>query len=190
MRIVAGMYRGRRLQAPSGTLTRPTTDRVREALFSVLHSLSGGLDGAVVLDAFAGSGALGLEALSRGAAHVTFVEKDRRALDALRANIGSLAASGSCRVVAIDVTRSAPAPVAGPFSLILLDPPYKLDPAVVGGMLDALDRRGSVAPDVLVSWERSADGHADWPSSFAVRSVKTYGGTTIEFAVREGGGSS
>lgn len=190
MRIVAGAFRGRRLQAPAGVLTRPTTDRVREALFSALGSIAGGLEGEVVLDAFAGSGALGLEALSRGAAHVTFAEKDRRALDALRANIATLAVSDVCRVVTGDVTRSLPAPVAGPFSLILLDPPYKLDPAVVGGLLDALDRRGSIAPDALVSWERSTDGRTDWPASFAVRSVKTYGGTAIEFAVREGGGST
>src|SRR3954463_12948610 len=94
MRIIAGRWRGRPLLAPTGQATRPTADRAREALFSMLASRLGSFEGLRVADLFAGSGALGLEALSRGAAHCTFVETDRAALDAIRRNIAALGASG------------------------------------------------------------------------------------------------
>ncbi len=125
MRIVAGLYGGRRIAAPPGDTTRPTSDRVREALFSVL----GPLDGQVVLDLFAGSGALGLEALSRGAARAAFVERDRRALQALRANITALGlAEGQAIVRPGDATRLARDAVARAeaYDLVFLDPPYRL----------------------------------------------------------------
>jgi 16S rRNA (guanine966-N2)-methyltransferase len=121
MRIVAGAWRGRRLVAPPGRTTRPTSDRVREALFSIL----GPLDGERVLDLFAGSGALGLEALSRGAAEATFVERDRAALRALRANVEALGAQA--RVVAGDAAgflRNA-AETHAHYDLVFLDPPYR-----------------------------------------------------------------
>src|SRR5439155_11368585 len=106
MRIVAGTWRGRALVAPSGTATRPTADRVRQALFDMLlHAPWGGRDTvehAHVLDVFAGTGALGLESLSRGAAHITFIEQDRTALAALRGNIGALRAERSCTVLPVD----------------------------------------------------------------------------------------
>src|SRR5438045_779506 len=114
MRIVGGMWRGRRLVAPAGGATRPTADRVRQALFDMLaHAPWGGRDvvaGARVLDAFAGTGALGLEALSRGAAHATFFESDPAALAALRANIGALGASALATLIAGDVLQSPPGP--------------------------------------------------------------------------------
>ncbi|SFS00276.1 16S rRNA (guanine(966)-N(2))-methyltransferase RsmD [Sphingomonas jatrophae] len=119
MRIVAGRWRGRPLRAPEGAATRPTGDRVREALFSMLASRIGSFEGLRVLDLFAGTGALGLEALSRGAAACTFVEHDRAALAALNANIAALGAEG-----AIVRASSVAAFRAGAFDLAFLDPPY------------------------------------------------------------------
>src|SRR3954467_10782232 len=119
MRIIAGRWRGRPLLSPPGHATRPTADRVREALFSMLASRLGTFEGLQVADLFAGSGALGLEALSRGAAHCVFVEKDRRAVEAIRANLAALGASGE--VLARDADHAA---LPGPFDLAFLDPPY------------------------------------------------------------------
>src|SRR4051794_34868287 len=128
MRIVGGAWRGRRLVAPAGITTRPTADRVRQALFDrLLHAPWAGrevLEGARVLDGFAGTGALGLEALSRGAAEAVFLERDRAALAVLRTNIGSCGAEARCRVLAADVLRPPP----GQFcTLVFLDPPYGAD---------------------------------------------------------------
>ena len=126
MRIVAGTWRGRTLVAPAGQSTRPTADRVRQALFDMLlHAPWAGRDaveGAHVLDAFAGTGALGLEALSRGAAHASFLEPDRAALAALRANITACRAADRTTVLAVDATRPPAAKTA--CSLVFLDPPY------------------------------------------------------------------
>jgi 16S rRNA (guanine966-N2)-methyltransferase len=121
MRIIAGALRGRKLQAPEGMATRPTADRVRETLFSMLTSRLGSFEDLRVADLFAGSGALGLEALSRGAAFACFVEQDRRAVDAIRANVATLAVADRSQVLA----RSALAlPPAEPFDLVFADPPY------------------------------------------------------------------
>src|SRR6516164_1773455 len=125
MRIIAGAWRGRTLVAPRGTATRPTADRVRQALFDMLmHASWGGraiMEGANVLDAFAGTGALGLEALSRGAGHATFVEQDREALVALRANIAACRAQDRSTVIAGNALAIGPGPG---FGLVFLDPPY------------------------------------------------------------------
>ncbi len=119
MRIIAGRWRGRTLIAPPGDATRPTSDRTREALFSMLTSRLGSFEDLRVADIFAGTGALGLEALSRGAARCTFVERDRTALEALKANIAKLGAEGT------DIrAQSAEGFTGGPFDLVLLDPPY------------------------------------------------------------------
>lgn len=145
MRIVAGRLGGRRIAAPPGDTTRPTSDRVREALFSML----GPLDGAVVLDLYAGSGALGLEALSRGAARAVLVERDRRALTVLRANVAALGLAapaaevraGDAGRVARDALRRAEA-----YDLLLLDPPYRLAAglgAVLGPVLRGLSAPGA-----------------------------------------------
>ena len=121
MRIIAGAWRGRRLLAPPGAATRPTADRVRETLFSMLISRIGTFDGLRVADLFAGSGALGLEALSRGAAHATFVEQDGKAVAAIKANAAHLGALDRVRII----PGSALAlPRAEPFDLIFADPPY------------------------------------------------------------------
>lgn len=121
MRIIAGQFRGRPLQAPPGLGTRPTADRVREALFSMLASRLGSFEDLRVADLYAGSGALGLEALSRGAAHATFVEPDATAQDAIKANAAKLGVEDRIRVLggsALALPRSEP------FDLIVADPPY------------------------------------------------------------------
>ena len=120
MRIIAGQWRGRTLVAPKGQQTRPTADRTRETLFSMLTSRLGSFEELRVADLYAGSGALGLEALSRGAAHCTFVENDRAAVEAIRANATALGATG-IDVMAMSAARL---PMAAPFHLILADPPY------------------------------------------------------------------
>jgi 16S rRNA (guanine966-N2)-methyltransferase len=129
MRITGGVHRSRVLRAPQGTATRPTSDRVREALFGILTS-AGVIEGARVLDLYAGSGALGLEALSRGALRATLVEVERSALAAVRANVAALGLEGSAQLLAVDVARAARRIAqAGPFDLVLADPPW----ALVGG---------------------------------------------------------
>jgi 16S rRNA (guanine966-N2)-methyltransferase len=156
MRIVAGAWRGRTLAVPAGQTTRPTADRVRQALFDMLlHAPWGGramLEGAHVLDGFAGTGALGLEALSRGAARTTLIEQDRAALLCLRANIAACHAQERCTVIAGDVLR----PLAGaPCGLIFLDPPYGQD--LVPRALAALRAAGHVAPGALIVAETGRD---------------------------------
>jgi 16S rRNA (guanine966-N2)-methyltransferase len=149
VRIVAGAWRGRALAAPAGATTRPTADRVRQALFDMLlHAPWGGrdaLEGAAVLDAFAGTGALGLEALSRGAAGATFMENDKTALAALRQNIAACKAEAACRVLAVDATRPPP---GSPCGLVFLDPPYAR--ALVPQALAALGAAGWLAPGALM----------------------------------------
>ncbi|MES2001365.1 MAG: 16S rRNA (guanine(966)-N(2))-methyltransferase RsmD [Pseudomonadota bacterium] len=122
MRIIAGRWRGRLLDAPAGSSTRPTADRVREALFSMLISRIGSFENLAVADLFAGTGALGFEALSRGAAHVTFVERDSIALAAIRANAAKLGASDR---ISVSASSALSLPRGGPFDLIFADPPYE-----------------------------------------------------------------
>jgi 16S rRNA (guanine966-N2)-methyltransferase len=173
MRIVAGTWRGRALQAPPGDTTRPTADRVRQALFDMLlHAPWGGRDaieGAHVLDVFAGTGALGLEALSRGAAFATFIEQDRAALAALRANIATLRAADRTAVLAGDALATkglAAAPSTtlsgAPCALVFLDPPYGAD--LVPRALAHLTAGGWIAPGALIVAETARDEpplHAD-----------------------------
>lgn len=148
MRIISGLYRGRPIVAPKGDTTRPTADRTREALFSMLTSRLGSFEDLRVLDLFAGSGALGLEALSRGAVSCTFVEQDGAALDCLRTNIAKLGATGA-EIRAQSVMALGPAPA--PYDLILLDPPYESGAGIVA--LERLLRLGWIAPGALASVE-------------------------------------
>jgi 16S rRNA (guanine966-N2)-methyltransferase len=189
LRIVAGTLRGRTVRAPKGGATRPTTDRVREAIFSTLASLAGpNLGGGPVLDAFSGTGALGLESLSRGARPVVFVEKNRAALQALERNIEELTGSNDARIVRSDVFSLAKRGVAGgPFSLILLDPPYTLDQSIVAGLLTTLASSGAVTRGCHVIWEHTRDVDITWPPGFALVAEKHYGTTSVGFAVYEGG---
>ncbi|NIJ64728.1 16S rRNA (guanine966-N2)-methyltransferase [Sphingomonas leidyi] len=152
MRIVAGEWRGRPLVAPRGDTTRPTADRTREALFSMLASRLGSFEELAVADLFAGSGALGLEALSRGAASCLFVEQDRAALDALRANIAKLGTKAA-EVRAGSVLSLGPA--RAPLDLILMDPPYGTGAGSVA--LDKLGRLGWAGPATWISIETARD---------------------------------
>ena len=149
MRIVAGQWRGRKLVAPAGEVTRPTSDRTRETLFSMLVSRLGSFEGLKVADLFAGSGALGIEALSRGAASCLFVEHDAAALRALRGNLANLQAVPQSDVRAASVLALGPAPA--PLDLILLDPPYGSGAGVVA--LEKLNRLGWIGPATWISLE-------------------------------------
>jgi 16S rRNA (guanine966-N2)-methyltransferase len=175
-RIIAGAARGRRLKVPPGE-ARPTTDRVRESLFASLDHTLGGFAGARVLDLFAGSGALGLEAASRGASHVVLVERDRAAAAVIRENATAVGAPG-VRVVPASVSTY----LAGdpePFDLVLADPPYAVNQADVTQFLTALTQ-GWLAPGAVVVVERPTRGGAvGWPAGVvALREVR-YGATTL-----------
>ena len=154
MRIIAGRYKGRRLTAPPGADTRPTSDRARQALFDMLlHApwAEGALVGAAVLDAFAGTGALGLEALSRGAGSAAFIETARPALAALHANIAACGADEVCRVIGGDARKP---PRGTPCGILFLDPPY--GQGLVPVALAALSKAGWIAPGALIVAEVGA----------------------------------
>lgn len=153
MRIIAGDWRGRKLIAPKGEATRPTADRTRETLFNMLASRLGSFAGLTVADLFAGSGALGLEALSRGAASCLFVEHDRAAVEAIRANITAFDARACCDVQAQSVMTLGPARAVP--DLLLLDPPYGTGAAAVA--LDRLLRLGWIGPGTWIAAETGAD---------------------------------
>jgi 16S rRNA (guanine966-N2)-methyltransferase len=161
---------------------------VRESLFSALGSLLGpGLGGGAVLDAFAGSGALGLEAVSRGCERATLVELDRAALAALRDNVTALDLSSTVRVVEGDVLGAAVKRIpGGPFALLLLDPPYTLDQTEVARLLEAMVAAGSLQHEAVVTWEHAAGADMPWPEGFRVLQRRRYGSTEIDIAVREG----
>ena len=172
MRVIAGQWRGRPLVAPKGDATRPTADRTREALFSILVSRIGSFEDLRVADLFAGSGALGLEALSRGAASCLFVEQDKAALDALRTNIAKL---GGAKEIGADVRAQsvlalgvAPAPL----DLILMDPPYGTGAGFVA--LDKLARLGWVGPASWISIETQRNEPVEI-DGFTVDADKIYG---------------
>jgi 16S rRNA (guanine966-N2)-methyltransferase len=188
MRIVAGEFRGRRLQTPRGDTTRPTTDRVREALFSSLSSIAGAdLGGGRGLDAFAGSGALGLEALSRGLGAVTFLERDRAALASLRANIEALGVNERAFVVQGDALNLASTGAIGhgPFSLLLIDPPYRLACNEIARMISALLARDLLEDGALIVYEHSVGNEVSWPSGVTELAEKRYGLTHVRIALYE-----
>jgi 16S rRNA (guanine966-N2)-methyltransferase len=153
VRVVAGEWRGRKLTAPKGDATRPTSDRTRETLFNMLVSRLGSFDGLAVADLFAGSGALGIEALSRGAASCLFVEQDPVAIEAVRSNIAALDARDRSEVRRGSVLELGPA--QSPYDLILLDPPYGTGAA--GVALDRLVRLGWIGPATWMAAETGAD---------------------------------
>lgn len=183
-RIVAGTARGRTLVVPRGDATRPTSDRVREALFSRLEH-EGVLPGARVLDLYAGSGALGLEAASRGAVVVWLVESARAALDACRRNVATLGLP-VVRVVASPVERALAGAAVHPFDLVLLDPPYPLDEDDLARVLWLLVEGDWLADRAVVVVERSARGvEPSWPSGLVRFDERRYGETRIWLAEPE-----
>ena len=180
MRVVAGAARGRRLAAPPGTTTRPTSDRVRQALFNALDSL-GAVEGARVLDAYAGSGALGIEALSRGAQRVTFADTDATSRKVVTANLAATQMATQATVLGVDA-RVALAQ-GGPWDLVLLDPPYAFDDwdELLDLAAEHLDGDGLVVIE--------SDRAVDLPPSFDALRVKGYGSTVVTFATLHGDAS-
>jgi 16S rRNA (guanine966-N2)-methyltransferase len=183
-RIIGGSAGGRRLSTPSGEGTRPTSDRVREAIFSAMESEIGPLTGRRFLDLYAGSGAVGLEALSRGAGRVVLVEHDRRAVRVIRANAAALGLTGAT-VLPGRVERLVAAPPAEGgdavgFDVAYLDPPYTVSTGAVVGVLGALRAHGWLAAEALVVVERSARTDAlHWPEGYEAGRSRKYGETCV-----------
>jgi 16S rRNA (guanine(966)-N(2))-methyltransferase RsmD len=182
-RIVAGTHRGRRLLVPAGRDTRPTSDRVREALFSTLDTLVD-LDGARFADLYAGSGAVGLEALSRGAAHVLLVEADPRAARVARDNAAALGAASTVKIVADRVERMLRGGPGEPYDVVFADPPYAVADERVTELLTALSG-GWLAPDAIVVVERATRGAPlAWVEGFTSVTSRRYGETTLWYGRR------
>ena len=178
-RIIGGTAGGRRIKAPTGDTTRPTSDRVREALFSAIDATLGSLSGLRFLDLYAGSGAVGLEARSRGAGVVTCVEHDRRTAALVRDNVRTLG-FGAVDVVASSVARALAHPPRAPYDLAFLDPPYALSTDAVVDDLVALRDNGWLANGALVVVERSSRADAlTWPAGFEADRERKYGETML-----------
>ena len=187
MRIVGGALRGRRLAGPKFFSIRPTSDRLRETIFDILgHAYAGTIEGAAVIDLFAGAGALGLEALSRGAARALFVDHGAEARALLRQNIEALGLGGVTRVFRRDATRLGLAPKAERFGLAFLDPPYGQNLAPPA--LAELGRGGWLAPDALVVIEEAASAAVGLPEGFREEESRRYGDTQVVFARWVGAG--
>lgn len=188
MRVIGGRWRGRRLQAPRGRETRPTSDRVREAIFSSVYSILGDLAGRAVLDLYAGSGALGIEALSRGASSCIFVESERSAIRLITENLRSLEAErGAGEVVQAQVRPSLAERLGSvEASLLLADPPYRIDPLEFGQVLEALAASDALQAGALVVYEHSSRTTALWPRGFRPIAERHYGDTAVSFATYEG----
>jgi 16S rRNA (guanine966-N2)-methyltransferase len=182
-RVIAGEAGGRRLVVPAGRDTRPTSDRAREGLFATIASMMGSLDGARVLDLYAGSGAVGLEALSRGAGHALLVESGARAGRVIRANIEAIGLPGA-ELVTDRVERVlARGPGQGPYDVVFADPPYALPAEEVTGMLTELADRGWLTPGALVVLERATrSGPVSWPAGFTADRARRYGEATFWYA--------
>lgn len=182
MRIVAGQFRGRPLVAPEGAHTRPTSDRVREAVFNILeHGIAGfSFAGIRVLDLFAGTGALGLEALSRGAAFCLFVEEDAAARALIRRNIESLGATGTTKVFRRDATSLGPSGNRGGFGLVFLDPPYER--GLAQRALASAAQGGWLAPEAVAVVEESRRATVALPPGFQALEQRTWGDTQAVLA--------
>ncbi len=182
--MIAGEAGGRRLAVPDGRYTRPTSDRAREGLFATISSIVGPLAGARVLDLYAGSGAVGLEALSRGAEHVLLVEHGARAARVIRQNIEAIGLPGAA-IIADRVERVlARGPAAGRYDVVFADPPYALADAGVTRVLALLAERGWLAPGALVVVERATrSGPVSWPDGFVLDRVRRYGEATFWYGL-------
>lgn len=193
MRIIAGEWRGRKLSEPRGReVTRPTTDRVREACASMVDSaLAGGIEAARVLDAFAGSGAMGMEMLSRGALFAAFFDIDRHAAGLVRKNLESMGCAGArYRVTSGDVLAMSNRGrlFGAPFNLVILDPPYDFDPADVSAFVERLAASGSLTDDALVLYEHASAKPGLDPLDFIEERDKRYGGTSVQLLRRSAKG--
>lgn len=188
MRIVAGRHRGRLIEAPEGNDIRPTSDRVRESVFNILEHRdwgTGGISvvtGTRILDGFCGTGALGLEALSRGAAQVTFMDKNRAALDLCRRNLDTLGERAAADVLQGDCLK--PVRPAAPCGLIFLDPPYKA--GLAGPALAALRDAGWLSTGAICAVETEASGEPGFPEGFENLDARKYGTAKIHFLRYQG----
>lgn len=185
MRVIAGEWRGRKLAEPRGReVTRPTTDRVREACASMVESaLDGGIEGSRVLDAFAGSGALGIEMLSRGASFASFFDIDRSAAALVRRNLEGVGCDrGRYRVSCADVLATAARGrvLGAPFDLVLIDAPYALGPEPACSLLESLAASCAIGPGTLALVERSASQDQARPAGFVIEREKRYGLTSVD----------
>ena len=185
MRIVGGDWRGRKLEPPRGReVSRPTTDRVREAMASMVDSaLDNGIEGVRVLDAFGGTGALGIEMLSRGAAHCSFFDIDRGAASLIKRNLQQLGCEPSrYRVTIGDALQGARRGrmTGAPFDLVMMDPPYALGTAPAEELLAALLERELLAPGAIALFERSTDTPVLTVPGFTNLREKHYGGTSLD----------
>jgi 16S rRNA (guanine966-N2)-methyltransferase len=177
MRIIAGKFRGRRLLAPKGDAIRPTGDRAREALFDILEHGAPPLRDAAFLDLFCGTGAVGLEAHSRGASEVLLIDHDRAALKLAEANIARLGAPPGVRLLARDATLLGPAP--HPFDLVFLDPPYRS--GLAAAALEGLARGGWLSADARLIVELAARDDLGLPPAYALERERRYGGAKFLF---------
>ncbi|OKK06748.1 16S rRNA (guanine(966)-N(2))-methyltransferase RsmD [Streptomyces sp. CB03234] len=179
-RVIAGAAGGRRLAVPPGNGTRPTSDRAREGLFSTWEALLGTLDGIRIADLYAGSGAVGLEALSRGAAHALLVEADQRAARTVRENVRALGLPGAeVRAGKAEQIVTGPAPTQ-PYDVVFLDPPYAVSDDDLGEILLTLRTKGWLADAALVTVERSTrGGEFTWPDGFEPLRARRYGEGTF-----------
>ncbi len=180
-RIIAGLAGGRRLAVPAGQGTRPTSDRAREGLFATLTAIRGTLHGAMVLDLYAGSGAVGLEALSRGAAGALLIEADSRAIRVIRDNIAAVGLAGA-RVLGGRVDRAlARGPGDDPpRDVVFADPPYATADAEVSALLNALLAGSWLASGAVVAVERATrSGQLEWPAGYAADRARKYGEATL-----------
>jgi len=186
-RVIAGEAGGRRLTVPGGRETRPTSDRAREGLFATISSIVGSLAGARVLDLYAGSGAVGLEALSRGARHVLLVESAARAGSVIRQNIEALGLPGAQLIVDRVERVLARGPEGGRYDVAFADPPYALREEEVPAMLTALADRAWLAPGALVIVERATrSGPVRWPGGYTADRARRYGEATFWYGLAAG----
>ncbi|MQA25763.1 MAG: 16S rRNA (guanine(966)-N(2))-methyltransferase RsmD [Micromonosporaceae bacterium] len=183
-RVIGGVLGGQRLAAPPGRCTRPTSDRVREALFNTLSGLVD-LDGARFADLYAGSGAAGIEALSRGAAHALFVESFPKAARVLRENLAALGVAASAEVVTAPVARAVAGTPASPYDVVFADPPYELPDSELSAVLSALVSGGWIVEDGVVVLERSSRGASPgWAPGLTESRSRRYGETTLWYGRR------
>jgi 16S rRNA (guanine966-N2)-methyltransferase len=186
VRVVGGRLKGRVLSAPASRAIRPTSERLRESIFDILvHRYAGRLEGARAVDLFAGSGALGIEALSRGARFALFVDNGTEARALLRANVEALGLGGVSRIWRADAAKLGKAPAGGPFGLAFLDPPYGQD--LAERALAALVEGGWLEPDALCVVEEAAKAAIEAPEGLALVDERTYADTRVVILRRDGG---
>ena len=180
MRIVAGKFRGKQLTSPSDDSIRPTSDRARESIFNILGSRLGPVfDGKRVLDLFAGTGALGFEALSRGASHVTFVDTGAESRGIIRDHIQAFGAAGITKLLRRDATALGTPGTFGQFDLVFLDPPYGL--GLGEKALAEISANGWLAPEAMIVWEESAEVEVTIPDGFTLDDTREYGAAAVRF---------